>query len=73
MARSAQDFTMSTICSEKEEIKAAYNRLPAKEGEREGELSIPKDALVTTANQTKRCESPKLQSYWRKSRKPDLK
>lgn len=29
MARSAQDFTMSTICSEKEEIKAVYNRLPA--------------------------------------------
>lgn len=29
MAKSAQEFTMSTICSEKEEIKATYNRLPA--------------------------------------------
>lgn len=29
MAKSAQELTMSTICSEKEEIKATYNRLPA--------------------------------------------
>lgn len=29
MAKSAQEFAMSTICSEKEEIKATYNRLPA--------------------------------------------
>lgn len=28
-SKSAQEFTMSTICSEKEEITATYNRLPA--------------------------------------------
>lgn len=36
MVNSAQDFTMSTICSEKEEIKAAYNRLPARKVRAEG-------------------------------------
>lgn len=36
MAKSAQDFTMSTICSEREEIKAAYNRLPARKVRGEG-------------------------------------
>lgn len=29
MAKSSQEFTMSTIYSEKEKIKATYNRLPA--------------------------------------------